>query len=86
MRVVSLVLMSFWLRSIIAIAVGAGVLIPTAASGAPSLSSVQAKVRQLEEEATSAAEGAQEAKVKLAGLNKTLDGGAVQDRWLWSEF
>ena len=74
MGVVSLVLMSFWLRSIIAIAVGAGVLIPTAASGAPSLSSVQAKVRQLEEEATSAAEGAQEAKVKLAGLNKTLDG------------
>lgn len=74
MGVVSLVLMSLWLRSIIAIAVGAGVLIPTAASGAPSLSSVQAKVRQLEEEATSAAEGAQEAKVKLAGLNKTLDG------------
>ena len=72
--VVSLAFMSFWLRSIIAIAVGAGVLLPIAASGAPSLSSVQAKVRQLEEEATSAAEGAQEAKVKLAGLNKTLDG------------
>lgn len=71
---VSLAFMSFWLRSIIAIAVGAGVLLPIAASGAPSLSSVQAKVRQLEEEATSAAEGAQEAKVKLAGLNKTLDG------------
>jgi hypothetical protein len=66
--------MSFWLRSIIAFAVGAGVLLPIAASGAPSLSSVQAKVRQLEEEATSAAEGAQEAKVKLAALNKTLDG------------
>jgi cell wall-associated NlpC family hydrolase len=38
------------------------------------LAKVQAKVRQLEEDATSAAEGAQEAKVKLAGLTKTLNG------------
>jgi len=52
----------------------AGVLAPVAASAAPSLAQVQAKVRQLEEEATTAAEGAQEAKVKLAGLTKTLNG------------
>jgi cell wall-associated NlpC family hydrolase len=38
------------------------------------LAQVQAKVRQLEEEATTAAEGAQEAKVKLASLTKTLNG------------
>jgi cell wall-associated NlpC family hydrolase len=38
------------------------------------LAQVQAKVRQLEEDATAAAEGAQEAKVKLAGLTKTLNG------------
>ena len=52
----------------------AGVIAPVAANAAPSLAQVQAKVRQLEEEATTAAEGAQEAKVKLAGLTKTLNG------------
>ena len=43
------------------------------ANAAPSLAEVQGKVRQLEEDATSAAEGAQEAKVKLATLTKTLN-------------
>jgi cell wall-associated NlpC family hydrolase len=52
----------------------AGVIAPVAANAAPTLAQVQAKVRQLEEEATTAAEGAQEAKVKLAGLTKTLNG------------
>ena len=52
----------------------AGVLAPVSANAAQSLAQVQAKVRQLEEEATTAAEGAQEAKVKLAGLTKTLNG------------
>ena len=52
----------------------AGVIAPIAANAAPSLAQVQAKVRQLEEEATTAAEGAQEAKVKLAALTKTLNG------------
>jgi hypothetical protein len=37
----------------------AGVIAPVAANAAPSLAQVQAKVRQLEEEATTAAEGAQ---------------------------
>ena len=44
------------------------------AQGAPTLAEVQAKVTQLEEDATAAAEGAQEAKVKLASLTKTLTG------------
>ena len=57
-----------------ALAMVAGVIAPVAANAAPSLAQVQAKVRQLEEEATTAAEGAQEAKVKLAGLTKTLNG------------
>ena len=52
----------------------AGAIAPVSAQAAQSLAQVQAKVRQLEEEATTAAEGAQEAKVKLAGLTKTLNG------------
>jgi cell wall-associated NlpC family hydrolase len=52
----------------------AGVLAPVSATAAPSVAEVQAKVRELEEEATTAAEGAQEAKVKLAILTKTLNG------------
>ncbi len=48
-------------------------LLPSA-SAAQSLSQVQARVRQLEEEATTAAEGAQEAKVALASLTRTLVG------------
>jgi cell wall-associated NlpC family hydrolase len=66
--------MSFPLRIVVALAMVAGVIAPVAAEAAPSLAQVQAKVRQLEEEATTAAEGAQEAKVKLAGLTKTLNG------------
>jgi peptidoglycan hydrolase CwlO-like protein len=38
------------------------------------LADVQAKVQLLEEEATTAAEGAQEAKVKLIALTRTLNG------------
>ncbi len=45
-----------------------------AAKAAPTLAEVQAKVRILEEDATAAAEGAQEAKVKLESLTKTLTG------------
>jgi hypothetical protein len=62
------------MRILTAVAVVAGVLAPVAASGAQTLAQVQAKVRQLEEDATAAAEGAQEAKVKLAALTKTLNG------------
>jgi cell wall-associated NlpC family hydrolase len=66
--------MSFSLRIGVALAMVAGVIAPVTANAAPSLAQVQAKVRQLEEDATAAAEGAQEAKVKLAGLTKTLNG------------
>jgi cell wall-associated NlpC family hydrolase len=41
---------------------------------APTLAQVQAQVIRLEEEATSAAEGAQEAKVQLASLTRSLAG------------
>ena len=44
------------------------------AQAAPSLAQVQAQVQRLEEDATAAAEGAQEAKVKLASLTQTLNG------------
>ena len=66
--------MSTWLRILTALAVMAGVLAPVSATGAQTLAQVQAKIRQLEEDATAAAEGAQEAKVKLAALTKTLNG------------
>jgi cell wall-associated NlpC family hydrolase len=56
------------------------------AHAAQTLEQVQAKVQRLEEDATSAAEGAQEAKVKLIALTKTLDGikakAAVQGKTL----
>jgi len=67
-------LRQYSLRLVVALAMVAGVMAPVSANAAPSLAQVQAKVRQLEEEATTAAEGAQEAKVKLAGLPKTLNG------------
>lgn len=59
--------------------ISALIAIPSA-SAAQSLSQVQARVRQLEEEATTAAEGAQEAKVKLASLTRTLNGIQAQEK------
>jgi cell wall-associated NlpC family hydrolase len=56
------------------IAIAAPLFIAPAAQAAQSLEQVQARVRQLQDEAASAAEGAQEAKVKLASLNRTLAG------------
>lgn len=49
-------------------------LIAPIAQAAPTLSQIQAQVRQLQEDAASAAEGAQAAKVQLATLTKTLNG------------
>jgi cell wall-associated NlpC family hydrolase len=66
--------MSFPARILVALAMVAGLLAPISANAAQTLAQVQAKVRQLEEEATAAAEGAQEAKVKLSSLTKTLNG------------
>lgn len=48
------------------------------ALGAQTLAQVQAQVNRLEEEATTAAEGAQEAKVKLASLTRSLAGIQAQ--------
>jgi cell wall-associated NlpC family hydrolase len=64
--------MKFWLRSVFALIIGAGVLAPLPANAAPNLIEVQGRVRDLQEQATTAAEGAQEAKVQLAKLKKTL--------------
>lgn len=77
LKVVSLSAMSLAKPLFIALAtlaVATPVLAATPAHAAPSLEQVQAKVRALEEDATTAAEGAQEAKVKLAILTKTLNG------------
>jgi len=60
------------LRSLISVFIAAGMLIPISANAAPNLIEVQGRVRDLQEQATTAAEGAQEAKVTLARLNKTL--------------
>lgn len=60
-------------RAIFALLIGAGILFPIPANAAPNLIEVQARVRELQEQATEAAEGAQEAKVQLAKLKKTLD-------------
>ena len=48
------------------------------AGAAQTLAQVQAQVNRLEEEATTAAEGAQEAKVKLASLTRSLAGIQAQ--------
>ena len=60
------------LRSLFSIFIAAAVLVPISANAAPNLIEVQGRVRDLQEQATTAAEGAQEAKVTLAKLNKTL--------------
>ncbi len=54
------------------------ILQPPLASAAQTLAQVQAQVNRLEEEATTAAEGAQEAKVKLAALTRSLAGIQAQ--------
>lgn len=53
---------------------------PSQAFAAQTLAEVQRRVRALEEEATAAAEGAQEAKVKLAALTRTLAGIQAQEQ------
>jgi cell wall-associated NlpC family hydrolase len=54
------------------------ILLSSPALGAQTLAQVQAKVDRLEEDATEAAEGAQEAKVKLATLTRSLAGIQAQ--------
>lgn len=59
-------------RAIFSLTIATAVLFPIPAEAAPSLLEVQAKVQDLQDQATTAAEGAQEAKVELARLQKTL--------------
>ena len=59
-------------HAVVALALTVALAAP--AHAAQSLAEVQAKVQLLEEEATTAAEGAQEAKVKLIALTRTLNG------------
>ena len=49
-----------------------------AAEATPTLAQIQAQVNDLQDQATSAAEGAQEAKVKLAALQRSLNGIQAQ--------
>ena len=60
-------------RVFFALVIGAGILFPIPANAAPNLIEVQGRIRDLQEQATEAAEGAQEAKVQLAKLKRTLD-------------
>lgn len=55
-------------------AVAASLLMAPSSQAAQTLEQVQAQVIRLEEEATAAAEGAQEAKVRLASLTRSLAG------------
>jgi cell wall-associated NlpC family hydrolase len=48
------------------------------AHAAPTLTQIQAQVNDLQDQATAAAEGAQEAKVKLAALQRSLNGIQAQ--------
>jgi len=50
--------------------VASAVISPISANAAPNLIEVQGRVRDLQEQATTAAEGAQEAKVQLSKLKK----------------
>jgi cell wall-associated NlpC family hydrolase len=71
------------MRIFLALLLVAGVTLPTQAEAAQTLAQVQAKVRQLEEEATTAAEGAQEAKAEIQGqtvstLQRSLGAIAIE--------
>lgn len=58
----------------LAAVIAVSLLLAPPSQAAPSLEQVQAQVIRLEEEATAAAEGAQEAKVRLASLTRSLAG------------
>jgi cell wall-associated NlpC family hydrolase len=53
-------------------------LVPPQAEAAPTLAQIQNQVDDLRDQATAAAEGAQEAKVKLAALQRSLSGIQAQ--------
>lgn len=59
-------------------AVALAISLSPAAQAAPSLAQIQAQVNDLQDQATAAAEGAQEAKVKLEALQRSLSGIQAQ--------
>jgi cell wall-associated NlpC family hydrolase len=61
------------LRALFAAVIFSSLLIPVSANAAPNLIEVQGRVRDLQEQAATAAEGAQDAKVQLAKLKRTLN-------------
>jgi cell wall-associated NlpC family hydrolase len=63
---------------VVATAASVAWLMPPAAQAAPTLAQIQAQVNDLQDQATAAAEGAQEAKVKLATLQRSLSGIQAQ--------
>lgn len=64
--------------ALVAAVMGFSLLLTAPVSAAPSLTQIQAQVNDLEAQATAAAEGAQEAKVKLASLQRNLQGIQAQ--------
>lgn len=60
------------------VAILLSLIAPPSAGAAQTLAQVQAQVNRLEDEATTAAEGAQEAKVRLAALTRSLAGIQAQ--------
>jgi cell wall-associated NlpC family hydrolase len=60
------------------VATAALVASPQVANAAPTLAQIQSQVNDLQDQATAAAEGAQEAKVKLATLQRSLNGIQAQ--------
>lgn len=61
-----------------ALAIALAISLSPAAQAAQTLAQIQAQVNDLQDQATSAAEGAQEAKVKLAALQRSLNGIQAQ--------
>ena len=74
MRIRQLALRACAMAAVVAISS----LIPPVAEAAPTLAQIQAQVNDLQDQATAAAEGAQEAKVKLATLQRSLNGIQAQ--------
>jgi cell wall-associated NlpC family hydrolase len=64
--------------SLIATSAALAISLAPSAQAAPTLVQIQAQVNDLQDQATAAAEGAQEAKVKLAALQRSLNGIQAQ--------
>jgi cell wall-associated NlpC family hydrolase len=63
---------------LLATSISLAITVAPPAQAAPTLAQIQAQVNDLQDQATAAAEGAQEAKVKLATLQRSLNGIQAQ--------